>query len=212
MEILKPTGIRLYIANQFNGPQIREVYFTLEDTDEIVFTDITETDATRIIEHLTKLFNPSGAAPQAGTINLTEIEGLLREYYTKNTDGKGGGYGLRLLKSITATVAPQTAGPVWVKGIDRIPEKGKGPVHIKVFGTPSIGNYNRHHEMFIDDAGDFFPPDQVKWLDESNTQKVFTREDMAKAYKEGGAVVVDMMNQVHPQTFDEYMNTNYPIK
>lgn len=41
--------------------------------------------------------------------NLTEIENLLREYYTKNKEGKGGGYGLRLLKSIAnpSGAAPQ---------------------------------------------------------------------------------------------------------
>jgi hypothetical protein len=42
--------------------------------------------------------------------------------------------------------------------------------------------------------------------------QVFTREDMEKAYKEGGGAIIDNMNQVHALTFDEYMNINYPNK
>lgn len=205
MEILKSTGIRLYIANQFNGPQIREVYFTLEDSDEIVFTDITETDATRIIEHLTKLFNPSGAVPQ-------KCHCMNADQYA-NCEMKCGRWEAEHGES--KPVAPQAAGPVWVKANVRTPlHKNLVHIHYYTHNTEfkTTGFLDDNLIWYRKDNTDLPFQETIEWLDESNTQQLFTREDMAKAYKEGGAVVVDMMNQVHPQTFDEYMNTNYPTK
>jgi hypothetical protein len=52
----------------------------------------------------------------------------------------------------------------WVKGTDRVP-KGRGHVFIKIEGTMAVGHWNTHHKMFINESDDFFPEDQVEWLD-----------------------------------------------
>lgn len=52
----------------------------------------------------------------------------------------------------------------WIKGIDRQPKK---EVFIRIEGTKAIGHWSTHHKMFINESGDFFPEDQIEWLDES---------------------------------------------
>lgn len=55
----------------------------------------------------------------------------------------------------------------WIKATERLPKSGD-EVFIKIEGTRSIGAYKKHHDLFMNVSGDFFPADQVEWLDESS--------------------------------------------
>lgn len=55
---------------------------------------------------------------------------------------------------------------VWVKATDRLPPHFQS-VFVRIEGVKSIAAWHKDHERFVDDAGDFHPADQVKWLDES---------------------------------------------
>lgn len=54
----------------------------------------------------------------------------------------------------------------WKKALEFLPKSGK-EVFMKIEGTRSIGRYSEHHDLFINESGDFFPADQIEWLDES---------------------------------------------
>lgn len=54
----------------------------------------------------------------------------------------------------------------WKKAIEFLPDSGK-EVFMKIEGTRSTGKYSEHHDLFINESGDFFPADQIEWLDES---------------------------------------------
>lgn len=55
----------------------------------------------------------------------------------------------------------------WIKATERLPKSGD-EVFIKIEGTRSIGAYKKHHDLFMNVSGDFFPADQVEWLDEAD--------------------------------------------
>lgn len=55
----------------------------------------------------------------------------------------------------------------WIKATERLPKSGD-EVFIKIEGTRSIGAYKKHHDLFMSVSGDFFPADQVEWLDEAD--------------------------------------------
>lgn len=54
----------------------------------------------------------------------------------------------------------------WKKAIEFLPDSGK-EVFMKIEGARSIGRYSEHHDLFINESGDFFPADQIEWLDEN---------------------------------------------
>lgn len=64
--------------------------------------------------------------------------------------------------------APAVKGAVWVRASERVPNDYKD-YYCRIDGTKMVMAYKRHHGLFYNDAGDFFPPDQVEWLDESPT-------------------------------------------
>jgi hypothetical protein len=57
-----------------------------------------------------------------------------------------------------------------MKASQRLPQAHE-KLFIKIEGTMSIGVWHPHHELFMDDSGDFHPPDQVEWLDESGEKE-----------------------------------------
>lgn len=53
----------------------------------------------------------------------------------------------------------------WIKGTDQLPpDQKERPLLIN--GSLNIGNWSKHHELFMTERGDFFPEDQVEWLGE----------------------------------------------
>lgn len=66
--------------------------------------------------------------------------------------------------------AKQPRGAGGVKASERLPQAHE-PLFIKIEKGKSIGSWHPHHEMFIDDLGDFHSADQVEWLDESPAEQ-----------------------------------------
>lgn len=190
------------------------------------------------VEKLCNLFNPSGAAPQMGNEITKALRELLDEIPPKPKNSRWWHDGLtnaidkaeKAIFGITIP-APQAAGPVWVKAIDRLPElpnplppdtPDEHPViffNLKHSATqvwfPSYGQPAEDHfplEVDVDrrvyDIG--FGRENWVWLDESHRQ-VFTQEQVEKirdaAMRRFKAHIPELTFQ---GWFDEYMNTNYP--
>jgi 8-oxo-dGTP diphosphatase len=66
-------------------------------------------------------------------------------------------------EKMSFTAAQHPAGSEWVKASERLPQAHES-LYIKINKGKSIGSWHPHHEMFVDDAGDFHPADQVEWL------------------------------------------------
>lgn len=140
------------------------------------------------IAGLEALQSPTDAVAHTETINLAEIEGLLREYYTKNKDGKGGGYGLRLLKSITGTVVPQPFNNKMREMLQEVIEK------LEKWEINQNGPTAEKIRAFL-----------IETSDESGAE-VFTREDMTQLF----SYAYDRGSRKLSGKMDEYMNENYP--
>lgn len=108
-----------------------------------------------------------------------------------------------------------TAGPVWVKASERLPEKG----------VIKAAFYNgRYRNMFVHDNGiievdglrsytkeilqEWFPG--IEWLDKSNPQQVFTREQVSQAFADGVIAAGSRAAKKPFYTEQEYMALNYP--
>ena len=75
--------------------------------------------------------------------------------------------------------AKRAQGAVWVKASERLPQAYEA-LFVKIDKTKSIASWNPHHEMFVDDAGDFHPADQVEWLDEAPVTNLLDILDEAR--------------------------------
>jgi hypothetical protein len=124
------------------------------------------------IEKLMALFNPSGATPQANKICGQDCGCTSAEQCQFNAGNL----------SMLSRAAPQAAGPVWVKASDHLPEAGK-QISFKVTSGGSVyyhGGYVQNG-AFKTNHGygySYTTLENVEWLDESNTQQVFTREEV----------------------------------
>ena len=70
----------------------------------------------------------------------------------------------------------------WQKGTEKTPTNSLY-INCKLNDSPSVMYYSKHHDMFINESGDFFPIDQVEWLDEESPS--FSIEDMEDSFFEG---------------------------
>lgn len=109
----------------------------------------------------------------------------------------------------------------WIKGIDRQPKK---EVFIRIEGTKAIGHWSTHHKMFINESGDFFPEDQIEWLDESLPADI--EQEAEKLYPnkykngEGGAKgshymdfeIAEIKRSAHITCARQYMDTIERLK
>jgi len=110
---------------------------------------------------------------------------------------------------------PKHAGRIWVKAKDRLPDKpgenNKVIVRGKNFVTYGFKNFDEERpEMYYTLGNESYLNNDVEWLDESETQELFTREG---AYK----MVMDMgrhFRNIVPTLalINDWFNINYPKK
>lgn len=176
-----------------------------------------------------KEFNPSGAAPQAEPTHTEALkhakETLQWMFDNMTADDKrdvqdshdrplNAIHAIELALQSAST--PPAAGPVWVRHSKKFPED-----------WISVINRNRHTKQVITEfdvekaEGEYFLLEggrtvyyyDCEWLDESSTQQVFTREQIDKisnaAMSRFKAYIPELTFQ---EWFDDFMNTNYPIK
>lgn len=72
------------------------------------------------------------------------------------------------LEEQIAHLKSQQAGPMWVRATERPPSDHKYKF-VKIEGTMSMCRWRKDSQLFMDEDADFFPPDQVEWLDESDS-------------------------------------------
>lgn len=121
------------------------------------------------------------------------------------------------------TQVPHAAGPVWVKA-SAFEFSDRQYYHAEYKDVSQLsGPYTwmgtgnlRHGAFWWSNAG--HPPiseknlDKLLVLDESNTQQVFTREQVSEAFFAGLNSGLDSAHDRPFITQDEYMHTNYPTK
>lgn len=149
---------------------------------------------------LYKIFNPSGATPQDARERDMEFTQLLAEFKTMQNR-------LKYYEEYPLP-APQAVGPVWVKALSRVPPDSN-LVHIRYCTAKTkfktTGFYDTDKVWYSQGRYPIHWPDTIEWLDESNTQQVFTREDMERAA--GAFYMVGFPHQTTPK---DWVETNYP--
>lgn len=173
-------------------------------TTQLAGLNLSDTDIQLLLVNCLKPEEISGdSGPQ-----LDRIKELMY-WFSRYARGKANGkwlsghafelcYYIATMSHNKPTIPPQPAGPVWVKAINRQPDKSrKYIIRLKVGGIEEVDfKVNQSH---FGEAVDV-------WLDENNTQQVFTREQVEHAYLAGyGAGCYQLTDR-----FEEYMSTNYP--
>lgn len=109
--------------------------------------------------------------------------------------------------------APQATGPVWVKANENCPNTFTDKIvrNIRTKNVYSGFLYKDATTAYFEGRNDdiYVLLTDLEWLDESNTQQVFTWEQVEAAYREGCAYAV---NDDNAKSLTEYMNANYPEK
>jgi hypothetical protein len=153
------------IANQVAGmPKLSEPILSEEDMK--AWESLTVEEVLQRKQAIEWYRNPAATDTQNGLsvfIPCAEDDPRICGGYTSN-DGQC----LCYVRETTVPVIEQ--GAVWMKASQRLPQAHE-KLFIKIEGTMSIGVWHPHHDLFMDDSGDFHPADQVEWLDESAGEK-----------------------------------------
>jgi hypothetical protein len=99
-----------------------------------------------------------------------ELWDMLPDNCRRSLEPLKGTYIESLMADIDSYCAGQHPGSIgWVKATIGLPQSNES-MFVKIEGKKSVASWNPFHQMFVDDAGDFHPADQVEWYDESNEQ------------------------------------------
>lgn len=180
--------------------------------------------------------NPSGAALQPG-VNERMVKAL--EQVSEFSTGKlGSKYLGCIIADCNAALeeyyktdtpisrsAAQPTGPVWVKCSVKMPTYPGDPNnHWRLDGFHKVnGNFfdedgeikfgvhgNGAHDDYVITRDKF---QGIEWLDESNSQQLFTWEQVEAAFRAGvirGDANCEMGGESRTPNLQEYMDTNYP--
>lgn len=66
----------------------------------------------------------------------------------------------------------------WIRALDRLPDD-RHYRFVRIEGTMSIAAYRKEQDTWMNESGDWFPSDQITWLDELTTPPPVSSIDVA---------------------------------
>lgn len=95
--------------------------------------------------------------------------------------------------------------PIWRKASERLPPPNSGIMHLKQANWPGIGVFSPSRKKFLFNEKQWFPIEEIEWLDESESS--FSIEDMREAWGDGSVLPEHGGNS----TFEQFMKEQYNI-